>query len=272
MKMKNKIFKLEAAAEINEIFCSLYDASLNVIASEDKQLKVTFPDCKNVSVAVGEKRLIINQSKRLIPIGRQIVTVSVPTHVVPSLSITGNRISVSLVEGIFGDLSLNGVCGELSLINSSFASVEVVSGDICAHLSETTVKESLYMQIEKGQLLAENSFAFRADCHLKHGNMGLINLSGGDFTFETENGNITLTLAGAEEEYNTLLRVKSGTSNKPSTQNEGAQKTVKAFSENGNVLIDFVGQRVDICEAAVADGLQDDTQTDDADGDLEKTL
>lgn len=274
MTMKTKIFKLEATAEINEICCDLYDATLNVTVSDGKELKVILPDCKNVNIAVGEKRLIINQAKRLIPIGKQTITVFVPTHVVPALNITGTRAQVSVDGGIFADLNLNGICGELNLTSCAFASVQVASGKLNLHFSETTVKQNLLLQIESGQLIAENFFALVADCRLKSGNMGFINLSGSDFTFETESGNITLTLAGCKEEYNTLIRVKNGTSNRPSTQSEGANKSVKAFSENGNVLLDFIGEKV-VCEAAVSsdDILSEDTQNDnDAESVQENTL
>ncbi|MGN0812900.1 MAG: DUF4097 family beta strand repeat-containing protein [Candidatus Coproplasma sp.] len=268
--MKNKIFKLEATAEINEICLNLYDATLNITVSDGKELKVILPDCKNVNIAAGEKRLIINQAKRLLNFGKQIITIGVPTHVVPDLSITGKSASISLDGGIFGELSLNGVCGGLNLTGCSFASVRAASSQLNVHISETTVKQNALLQIEKGQLVAENSFAQVADCRLKEGNMGLINLSGSNFTFETESGNITLTLAGCEEEYNTLVRVKNGTSNTPGTQNDGAQRSVKAFTESGNVLIDFVGERVEICEAAVC---SDDTQNEnDAQCDEERTL
>lgn len=266
--MKTKIFKLEATAEINEICCNIYDARLNVIASEDKELKVTLPDCKNVNVAVGEKSLIINQTKRLLTIGKQIITISVPTHVLTALSITGNRAEVCIDGGIYADLSLNGVCGELSVTNCAFASMQASCNQLNVNLSETTIRQNLLFQVEKGQLIAENCFALIADCHFKSGNMGLVNLNGDNFTFDTVKGNITLTLAGCEEEYNTLIRVKSGTSNKPSTQNDGAIKSVKAFTDSGNVIIDFVGQKV-VCEAATADDTLNDS---DAQSDEEITL
>lgn len=251
--MKTKIFKLEATAEISEVCCDLSDAYLNVCASDDKQLKVVFPDAKNVSVAVGDNQLIINQSKQLFALCKQRITVYVPTHVLPDLKILGKRTLITLSDGIFGDLSANILCGKLNVTNCSFASAEVLCGDTDAHISDSTVKGNLFLQIEKGELLAENSFVLRADCNLKNGNMGLINLSGNDFSFESAKGNITLTIVGTEDEYNSTIRIKCGTSNRESTQNEGAQKSVKAFTEKGNVMLDFVGERVEITEAAAAD-------------------
>ena len=269
--MKTKIFKLDAATEIGEVCISVYDATLTVCASDDKELKVVLPDCKNVNVGVGENRLIINQAKRLIPFGKQAITIYIPTHVVPDVKISGNRTTASFSGGIFGELTLIGVCGEISLVNSSFTAVELSSECLRTNLKETTVKKSLNMQVKVGQLVAENSFAYMADCRLKCGNMGLINLSGNDFAFETETGNITLTLSGTENEYNVTVRVKSGTSNKQTAICDGAQKAVKALCENGNVVIDFIGERVEITEAAVA---TEDTQIDGVQGDVaqEKTL
>ncbi len=250
--MKTKIFKLEATAEINEVCCDLSDAGLNICASDDKQLKIIYPDCNNVSIAVGENRLIINQAKHTQLFGRQCITVYIPAHIVPDVKLLGKRALISFTGGIYGDLSVNGICGKLNAVNCVFASAELICGDLDLHLSDTTVKDNLFMQLEKGQLLAENSFMLRADCHLKNGNMGLVNLSGKDLTFETAKGNITLTLTGAEDEYNSTIRVRSGTSNKESAQNEGAQKSVKAITDSGNIMLDFVGERVEITEAAVA--------------------
>ena len=268
--MKNKIFKLEATAEINEICCNIYDATLIVNVYDGKELKVTLPDCKNVNVAVGEKSLIINQAKRFFNFKKQVINIEVPEHVVPNLSLTGNSVRLCVDEGIYGDLSLNGVQCELVLTSCAFASLQATVNKIDAIISEATIRQNLLFQVEKGQLIAENCFALIADCHFKSGNMGLVNLNGDNFTFDTVKGNITLTLAGCEEEYNTLIRVKSGTSNKPSMLNEGAQKSVKAFSENGNVLIDFVGEKMVICEAAVSsDDLQNENDADSAE---ERTL
>lgn len=267
--MKTKIFKLEATAEINEICCNIHDATLNVCVYDGNELKVILPNCNNVNVAVGEKSLIINQAKRLFSIGKQTIDICIPTHVLADLSITGKHAVISIDGGIYADLSLNDVCGELNIANSAFASVRVTSSNLNVNLSESTVKQNLFMQITSGQLIAENCFTSIADCHLKTGNMGLINLSVTNCTFETENGNITLTLAGCEDEYNTLIRVKNGTSNRPSTQSEGAQNCVNAYSDNGNVLIDFVGEKVEVCEAAVTDDLQNENDVLNAE---EKTI
>lgn len=265
--MKIKIFKLDATVEINEICCDLFDADLQVCASDDKQLKVEYPNCKTVSVAVGDNRLIINQAKPLLPLFKRRIVVYVPTHVLPNLQITGKRSAITLEDGLFGDLTINADYGKLELINCSFASVSAVCGNAYVHFNESTVKGNLTLQIENGELLAENSFALYADCQLKNGNMGLINLSGKEFAFETANGNVTLTLAGTEDEYNTVIRVKNGTSNKESKQNEGAVKSVKALTDNGNVMLDFVGERVEIAEAATAaDNAQEGGEEKENDG------
>lgn len=270
--MKTKIFKLEATAEINEICCNIYDATLNICVYDGKELKVTLPDCKNVNVAVGEKSLIINQAKRLFNLGKQVIEICVPTHILTDLSITGNHAKVNVDGGIYADLSLNGVCGELNVNNCAFASMLASCSQLDVNINETTVKQNLLLQINKGQLVLEKCFALIADCRLKMGNMGLINLSGNDLTFETESGNIALTIDGCEEEYNTLIRVKNGTSNKPSIQNDGAIKSVKAFTENGNVVIDFVGEKV-VCEVATADDTIEDTLDDsEVQSEEERTL
>lgn len=251
--MKNKILKLDSAAEAAEICCDLYDARLTVCASDDRQLKIIYPDLKNVNVAFGDNRIIINQTKRPFALSRQLITLCVPAHIVPDIKLCLKRSPVTFEGGIYGDLSLNGEDGKLCISNCSFASFEVIGGDIDVYLKEITVKGNLFAQLGKGNVLAENSFASRAECRLKSGNLGLVNLNCKECVFEALKGNITATLAGTEDEYNTVLRAKVGTFNRDNAEIENAQKSVRAYTGKGNIMLDFVGERVEISEAALSD-------------------
>lgn len=267
--MKNKIFKLDASAEAAEICCDLYDARLSVCASDDRQLRIVYPDHKNVNVAYGGSRIIINQTKRPFALSPQLITLCVPAHIVPDVKLCIKHAAVRFENGIYGDLSLIGEDGELSLTDCSFASGEVIGGNVNLYMGDATVKGNLFVQLNRGNVLAENSFASRAECRLKSGNLGFANLNCRECVFEAVKGNITAALAGTEDEYNTALRVKSGTANREAAEHAGAQKSVRAYTEKGNIMLDFLGERVEISEAAYSDADADAEADKDAACDTE---
>jgi len=259
--MENAIFKLDSNAETAEICCDLYDANLTVRASDDKQLKVIYTDGKNINVACGEHGLIINQSKRRFRVTAQTITLCIPAHIVPNLKICTKHSPVAIEGGIYGDTSFNSEDGKLNLHGCAFASCEVIGGAIDAYLSEVTVKTNLFTQLSKGNVLAENSFIYRAECRVKTGNIGFVNLSCKECVLEVSKGNISASILGAAEEFSTAIRAKTGTANREGKESEGAQKSVKAYTDKGNITLDFVGERVEICEVAATDG---NTQNDGA--------
>lgn len=250
--MKNEQFKIECPTEIFNVRCCLHDAKFCVRVSEDDCFKVIYPSAKNISVAVGESALLINQAKRHLAFSAQNITLFVPSHAVPNLVIAGKKPTVCINGGIFDNLDVTIACGKINLANAAFTGVQAICNDACVHLYDVTVKQRLFIRIKLGKLITENSFALNADCRLEVGNAGLINLSGNDFDVETGKGNVTLTAVGTEEEYATSVKVKNGTTNKQNNFNEGAQKSIKAYAENGNVTINFVGEKIEIEEAAVA--------------------
>ncbi len=251
--MKNAIFKLDSNAETAEIYCDLFDARLTVCASDDKQLKVVYPDGKNINVACGENGLIINQSKRLLHVSSQHITLYVPAYIVPDIKLCLKHASVIFEGGIYGDMSINAEDGKLYLSGCAFASCEVIGGDIEAYLADVTVKGNLFAQLTKGNVLAENSFIYRAECRIKNGNLGFVNLNCKKCVFEAYKGNISASIVGVEEDFSTAIRAKSGTANRDGAEREGAQKSVRAYTEKGNIMLDFVGERVEIEEAATTD-------------------
>lgn len=253
--MKNRIFKLDTDAEAAEICCDLYDARIKICASDDRQLKIIYPCAKNVNVAFGENRILISQKKRFSLFSRQYITLYLPSHIVPDVKLCVKHASALFDGGIYGELSLNAEDGRLCLINGSFVSCEVIGGDLDVYLDETTVKGNVFAQFGKGNVLTENSFATRAECRIKSGNLGFVNLNCKECVFEVGKGNITATMTGAEDEYNTLLRAKSGTVNRDGAENTGVQKSIRAFTGKGNIMLDFAGKRADVAEAeaAVAD-------------------
>ena len=91
-------------------------------------------------------------------------------------------------------------------------------------------------------MLAENTFFKRAEVRVKRGNIGIVNVSCKDCAFDTQKGNITASLAENEDEFNTSVVAREGTSNRESTAKCGADGNFHAYTESGNIVLDFTGE------------------------------
>lgn len=106
--------------------------------------------------------------------------------------------------------------------------------------SLSTVKGNLSVNLERGDILAENTFALYFESRVTRGNMGLVNLICKDSAFDTLKGNISASLKGDAENYNVDVVVGEGTANRESSQT-GAENSFHAYTKKGNIVLDFVG-------------------------------
>lgn len=243
---------LEQTAEISEVICDLHDATLFICAADGKDPQILFPKTKNVRIVLDEAKLIIRQTKRSICRRKQLITIFVPTHTVPNIDVKSERGCVCVADGIFGDFNLTMGVGKLTVNGSSFSSLYATCEQCHASVTDATFKKGVGLHIEQGKLLMENTFAYSASCRLQSGNMGLINLRGNTLAFATQKGNIVLTLDGSESDYNAMVKVKNGTTNRQKIINDGAQKSISVVVDEGNVMLNFVGEKIEVEEAAVA--------------------
>lgn len=242
MKDKN-LFTVDT--DIAVIECDLTNAELFVEQSPDGKFAVEYPAAKNVYIASGDNGIIIRQRKRTLfnKLG-QTIKIFVPAHTVPSFSINARACGLYIEKGIYGQLVINADDGKVNLSDCVFESAEITGGGVDAHLYGATVKNNLYLIADKGELLAENTFATRVECRLKRGNIGLVNAACKDSSFDVRKGNITVTLAGAEENFNTSLVTNEGTVNRESAKHDGAAGTFQAHSGKGNIVLDFVKEAI----------------------------
>lgn len=133
--------------------------------------------------------------------------------------------------------------GEIHLSDCVSGNVEITGGNVNANLSGTTVKGNLFVNIDKGNAAAENAFAKRAEFRIKRGNAGLYNVNCLDCAFDVRRGNITATLAGSEETFNTTLLAQEGTVNRESAKHDGASGNLSACAGRGNISLDFVQEK-----------------------------
>ena len=239
--MKEKFLKFIVDTDVTAIECDFNCANVTFSEAPDGNFVVEYPNAKNISVASGGNSIIISQAKRsLFKFRKQDIKIYVPNHTVPSVRLSGKNYSACVSGGIYGDFYVTAESGAVNLDGCSFKSAEIVGGDIDAHLSDATVKGNLSVYLERGNILAENTFALYFECRVTRGNMGLVNLNCKDSAFDTLKGNISASLKGDAENYNIDLIVGEGTANRESSQS-AAENSFHAYTKKGNVVLDFVG-------------------------------
>ncbi|MDE6075029.1 MAG: DUF4097 domain-containing protein [Clostridia bacterium] len=238
--MKEKILNFSVDTDVNNIECDLYCAHLILAPASDGKLTVEYPDGKNVNAGCGDGTLIVNQQRRrFFAHKKQAIKISVPEHTVPALKITGKHLAVEISDGIYGDLAVTADDGDLYLSGGSFGEAEITGGDVSVYLNGITVKGNLIIKIDKGNVLSENTFATRCECRAARGNIGQVNLNCKDGSFDTQKGNITASLSGSADVFNTDLFTKEGTVNRESQKPDGAEGSFHAYTKKGNIVLDF---------------------------------
>lgn len=248
--MKEKIIKFTVEGDVAAIECDFTCAKVSFLEAEDGKFTVEFPNTNNIHAGSGDGTIVVSQSRRSIfKPKKQEFKIYVPAHTVPAVKINAKNFSAEFIGGIYGELNISAENGSIALSDSVFKNVEVIGGDIDAHLSGVTVKENLSMQIERGELLAENAFATHCECRFKRGNIGLANLNCKDSAFDTLKGNVTASLAGSAESFNTDLVTREGTVIGESV-NAAAENSFHAYTQKGNIVLDFKGEEESLSQTA----------------------
>ncbi len=236
--MKENI-KFEVDGDISAVECDVCDAFLKIVGTQDEKCAAEFPDAKNVNAGAKDGTLFISQRKRKIFSGKQTVTLCVPAHTVPTLRFSAKNSNLEMSGGIYADFSLNAESGEVKISDCVFESLEIIGGDIDVKIINCTVKNRLYIKLDKGSILTEKSFATRCEYRIRHGNVGLIDTTAKECVVETRKGNVTAEMHGSEEDFNYSVQTKDGTANRSDKQSDGAKYGVEIYSGEGNVVLEF---------------------------------
>ncbi len=252
--MKEKTYIYNVETDVNSIELNLSNASLEICEAADEKFYMEYPNKKNISAANDEKGIIIHQGKSgIFSKAQQEIKIFVPAHTVPSVKIYGKNVQLSVKNGIYGELSLSVENGSAYLSDCVFESAEIAGGDFNLHVAGATVKSGLVFQSDKGDVLAENTFFTRTEVRVKRGNIGIVNVSCKDCAFDTQKGNITVSLAGSADSYNTSLVTLEGTVNRESASSDGADGNLHAYAKKGNIVLDFVGEEQAAPEVAITE-------------------
>ncbi len=242
--MKDKNFLYNVETDVNSIEINVTNATVEICEATDEKFCMEYPNTKNIFAGSNENGIIIHQGKCGFFIKpHQGIKIFAPAHTVPSLKIYGKSVDLIIKNGIYGELNLSAEDGNVSLSGCVLESGEILGGDINLHVCDATVKNDLVLQTDKGEALLENTFLTRAEVRVKRGNIGIVNVSCKDCAFDTQKGNITASLKGNEDEFNTSIVTREGTSNRESSAMLGADGNFHAYTKKGNIVLDFVGEK-----------------------------
>lgn len=240
--MKEKtIFTVQT--DVNSIEIDVVNAAITVQVATDGTFKIEYPEVQNISVGADSDSVVLSQRKYLFSNWKaQQLSVFIPTHTVPDVKIRAKNCSLKIIGGIYGELACSIGDGTVHLTDAVFGGVEITGDDVDAKICGVTIKGKLFLQIEKGNVLAENTFAIRSDCKVKKGNIGLAFVNCKDCAFNTDRGNITATIAGNEQSFNTTLITREGTLNREGVKRDGADGNFQAYADKGNIVLNFADE------------------------------
>jgi hypothetical protein len=239
--MSKKIHTFDVQSDVTKISIDAYDALINIVSVSDGKTTLTFDRGPFIHAACSENELVIKQGKRLFAKLRKKpqINLNIPEYLVPSVQYHGKYASLSLQGGIFAELDAYSVRGKINLSSAAFESVDIKGEEVALNISSLTVKDCLSCNIQSGEAVIENTFATHTECRNKGGNVGIVKLNSKDSFLEAENGNVTATILGKKEDFNLTLQAKEGTCNMDSDEGKNCSGAIKAFTGNGNIVIDF---------------------------------
>lgn len=229
--------------DVTDIYCNLENCKLSIAPTEENILSARFTQGAKIDIANNSTDLVIRQKtllKERLWGKTPSIELKIPAHLVVNLHIDGKRANVAVNGGIYGETEIRVACGNLDLNGIAAESVNVRSDAMQVKISESTVKGNLLASVECGNVTVENCFAAHLNGKIKCGNAGAANLNCRDSIFEVACGNVNATVLGDENYFDLALNTKTGTCNKESTIAECARGAFKAFTECGNIHVEFI--------------------------------
>lgn len=240
--MKNNIYEYSANGEISSIVCDLHSVDLTIVSTHENCLQIVGDNDKRLIVSIADNKLKITQGKfnSLLFRRKKKIELRIPDHTVPDIAICAKHTAIYVSGGIYDKFSVLGDDCTVECESASFSECSFDGSTLSTRLNGVTVKNTLVVKCDEGDMIWENSFASCTECRVKRGNIGLSHFTCKDSILAAENGNVAARLNGSESDYSLGLLAKEGTANRESVMREGAARSFKAYSAKGNIAIDFV--------------------------------
>ncbi|MGN0814565.1 MAG: hypothetical protein ACI4MH_04965 [Candidatus Coproplasma sp.] len=238
-----KQYDYSVKSDFKSVYCNVENCKVVIRPNRATSVHAIFAYGVKLDYAYNSEDFVISQKSRLREklFGKTPqITVTVPEHLVLNIHISGKRAEVLIDGGIYSEVDFSFDCGSVKLAGIAAERITSRGNAIAFNACDCTVKDKLLANIEAGDFTIENSFASHINCHLNCGNAGAVNLNCRDSIFELAAGNVNATVLGDEDTFDVIVNAKAGTCNKESKNIEGELGVFKAYTDCGNIHVEFI--------------------------------
>ena len=237
--MKNKIISFKTKNDVIRIDCELISCAVEICGADDC---LRIEKSKHSHIKLTESGGIVKIKQTRKPYFRKAeLKIFVPAFCVPDLAVVFTSGTVSISNGIYGDLRVKAHEADINLSHSSFVNADLNCENIRLQCNDVSVRNALDCAAVNGEAIIDDSFCTRPDLRFKSGGMGITRLKCLTGYFSADCGSISLNLKGFKEDYAVSPFTKYGTCNCPDT--DGGKYSVKVYTGTGNIIIDFTDKK-----------------------------
>jgi hypothetical protein len=246
MSTKTNTFITET--DISTININAYGASVLIESTNQKNIAVEYTENSQIHIASDNGTLIIKQERRPFNLfkAKAIIKLSVPEYLLPSIMFLGDRSNLEIIGGIYNNIECLANNGTLTITDTSPDKIAIKGSSVTLKANNLTVKTNFLCDIRSGDAILENCFATQLECINKHGNLGVIELNCKDSLLSAQHGNVSATIKGEKSDYNITVNARKGTCNCESDEGNVRPCSLKAFANNGNILVEFINDKREV--------------------------
>ncbi|MDE5721286.1 MAG: DUF4097 domain-containing protein [Clostridia bacterium] len=238
--MKNIKYNSYLAAEsINRLDCEFINCKVKIYGTDESTFRIERAPHSYIRIYEHDGILKLKQLRKPFFHKAEII-VYAPVDVLYGAGLKIKRGSLEMDGVNCTDLHITGGEVSVSIANSSFSHANVNLKTLKLDCADISFENSFICAADCGKVIMENSLCSKMDLTVKYGNLGISRLKCRDGAYTVEEGSINLTLDGEEEDYSLSLLAKNGTCNRENAS--GGAYALKAYTGNGNIVVDFNGK------------------------------
>lgn len=234
--MKDKIKIYKATGEISKLDLSLISGNIYVRGVEKGPLRVTKKRRCHVKITESDGLICVKQVRKPM-IRRAEVTVEVPSHCMPEISVNAEQTALEIDGGIYCGFKFKGGDGDVKIHCANFESVNLYGDGLNLNMDDVAVRNDMNLKAMQAEMTLNGGFANTVIAEFKNADVGLTQFTCRDGDFKLEKGSINLNFCGKSEDYALNLISRQGTCNRENT--ESGDKNVKVYTDSANIVVDF---------------------------------
>ncbi|MDE6104734.1 MAG: DUF4097 domain-containing protein [Clostridia bacterium] len=238
--MKNIKYNSYLAAEgVNRLDCEFINCNVKIYGTDGDDFRIERAHHSYIRISEHDGILRLKQLRKPFFHKAEII-IYAPASALPDVGLKIKRGSLEIDGARCGNLHITGGEVSVSIADSSFSYANVNLKSLKLDCADIAFENSFICAADSGKVIMENSLCHKMDLTVRCGNLGISRLKCRDGAYTVEEGSINLTLDGEEEDYSLSLLAKNGTCNRENAS--GGAYALKAYTGNGNIVVDFNGK------------------------------